>query len=151
MGKNYHLAVEQLAYAAGMMGWSMLTNTIIVMLPLYYLPPSNAGLIRLVPQLLLLGVLNLVSVIFASGRLIDAVYGPLYRFPQRQAPTPKAVASPSRKRASLPGRTLCFLTFHPQHKGREYAQHLVADHHHDPFSSSQRQLILFRIMHCFLK
>src|SRR5579872_3386631 len=67
---------RQLAYAAGMMGWSILTNTIIVILPYYYLPPSNAGLIPLVPQLLLLGVLNIMSVITASGRFIDAIYDP---------------------------------------------------------------------------
>ncbi len=104
---------RQLAYAAGMMGWSMLTNTIIVMLPFYYLPPSNAGLIPLVPQLLLLGVLNLVSVIFASGRLIDAVYDPFIASLSDKSTNPKGRRIPFMKRAVLPAAVFCFLTFHP--------------------------------------
>jgi uncharacterized membrane protein YGL010W len=48
---------KQLAYTSGMIGWSMMTNTIIVMLPYFYLPPSNSGLTPFVPQLLLFGVL----------------------------------------------------------------------------------------------
>jgi glycoside/pentoside/hexuronide:cation symporter, GPH family len=104
---------SQLAYAAGMMGWSMLTNTIIVMLPFYYLPPSNAGLIPLVPQLLLLGVLNLVSVIFASGRLIDAVYDPFIASRSDKSTNPKGRRIPFMKMAVLPAAIFCFLTFHP--------------------------------------
>jgi GPH family glycoside/pentoside/hexuronide:cation symporter len=46
---------KQLAYAAGMMGWSIMTNIIIVMVPYFYLPPTNAGLTPLVPQLLVFG------------------------------------------------------------------------------------------------
>ena len=33
---------KQLAYASGMIGWSIMTNIIIVMLPYFYLPPSIA-------------------------------------------------------------------------------------------------------------
>jgi len=104
---------RQLAYAAGMMGWSMLTNTIIVMLPFYYLPPSNAGLIPLVPQLLLLGVLNIVSVIFASGRLVDAVYDPFIASRSDKSSNPKGRRIPFMKMAVLPAAVFCFLTFHP--------------------------------------
>jgi glycoside/pentoside/hexuronide:cation symporter, GPH family len=47
---------KQISYACGMIGWSIMTNIIIVMLPYFYLPPSNSGLIPFVPQLLLFGV-----------------------------------------------------------------------------------------------
>jgi len=104
---------RQLAYAAGMMGWSMLTNTIIVMLPFYYLPPSNAGLIPLVPQLLLLGVLNIISVIFASGRLVDAVYDPFIASRSDKSTNPKGRRIPFMKMAVLPAAVFCFMTFHP--------------------------------------
>src|ERR1700749_4951193 len=80
---------KELCYAAGMMGWSMLTNTIIVMLPYYYLPPDNAHLMQLVPQLLLLGVLNIFSVILASGRLVDAVYDPFIASLSDRSKSPK--------------------------------------------------------------
>jgi GPH family glycoside/pentoside/hexuronide:cation symporter len=104
---------KQLAYAAGMMGWSMLTNTIIVILPFYYLPPSNAGLIPLVPQLLLLGVLNIMSVIIASGRLFDAIYDPFIASRSDKSTNPRGRRIPFMKRAVLPAALFCFLTFHP--------------------------------------
>ena len=104
---------RQLAYAAGMMGWSILANTIIVMLPYYYLPPSNAGLIPLVPQMLLLGVLNIMSVITASGRLIDAIYDPFIASRSDKSTNPKGRRIPFMKIAVFPAALFCFLTFHP--------------------------------------
>ncbi len=103
----------ELAYAAGMMGWSMLTNTIIVILPFYYLPPTNAGLIPLVPQLLLLGVLNIMSVIVASGRLVDAIYDPFIASRSDKSTNPRGRRIPFMKRAIIPAAVFCFLTFHP--------------------------------------
>jgi glycoside/pentoside/hexuronide:cation symporter, GPH family len=107
----------QFAYAAGMMGWSILTNIVIVMLPYYYLPPSNAGLIPLVPQLLLLGVVNILSLIAASGRLIDAVYDPFLASLSDKSTNPKGRRIPFMKRAVLPAAFFCFLTFYPLVKG----------------------------------
>ena len=108
---------RQLAYAAGMMGWSILTNTIIVILPYYYLPPSNAGLIPLVPQLLLLGVLNIMSVITASGRFIDAIYDPFIASLSDKSTHPKGRRIPFMRWAVLPAAFFCFLTFHPMVRG----------------------------------
>lgn len=107
----------QFVYAAGMMGWSMLTNIVIVMLPYYYLPPSNAGLIPLVPQLLLLGVINILSLIAASGRLIDAFYDPLIASLSDKSTNPKGRRIPFMKKAVLPAAFFCFLTFYPLVKG----------------------------------
>jgi glycoside/pentoside/hexuronide:cation symporter, GPH family len=104
---------KKLSYAAGMIGASMLTNTIIVMLPFYYLPPRNAGLIQLVPQLLLLGVLNIFSVILASGRLIDAVYDPFIASLSDRSRSPRGRRIPFMRIAILPAALFCFLTFHP--------------------------------------
>src|SRR6201996_4252946 len=104
---------RQLAYAAGMMGWSILTNTIIVMLPYYYLPPSNAGLTQLVPQLLLLGVLNILSVIAASGRLVDALYDPWIASLSDKSKSPRGRRIPFMRIAIVPAALFCFLTFHP--------------------------------------
>ena len=107
---------RQLAYAAGMMGWSILANTIIVMLPYYYLPPSNAGLIPLVPQMLLLGVLNIMSVITASGRLVDAIFDPFIASLSDKSTNPKGRRIPFMKIAVLPAALFCFLTFHPMER-----------------------------------
>src|ERR1700709_2634335 len=67
---------KQLLYACGMIGWSIMTNVIIVMLPYFYLAPSNSRLTPLVPQLLLFGVFNIMSIILTSGKLADAIFDP---------------------------------------------------------------------------
>lgn len=108
---------KQICYAAGMMGWSILTNTIIVMLPYYYLPPSNAGLIQLVPQLLVVGVLNILSLILASGRLVDAFYDPFIGSLSDKSKNKKGRRIPFMRLAILPAAVFCFLTFHPLERG----------------------------------
>lgn len=99
----------------------MLTNLIIVMLPYYYLPPSNAGLVPLVPQLLILGVLNIMSVIAASGRLVDALYDPFIASLSDKSKHPKGRRIPFMKVAVLPAAFFCFLTFHPLVKAESIA------------------------------
>ena len=104
---------KQIAYAAGMMGWSIMTNVIIVMLPYFYLPPSNSGLIPLVPQLMVLGVLNIMSVIAASGRMIDAVYDPFLASLSDKSQNPRGRRIPFMLKAILPAVLFCSLTFYP--------------------------------------
>src|SRR3569833_589767 len=104
---------KQLAYACGMVGWSIMTNLLIVMLPYFYLPPSNAGLKPLVPQLLLFGVVYILSVIAASGRFIDAVFDPLIASLSDKSKNPKGRRIPFMKWAILPAVIFCCLTFYP--------------------------------------
>jgi len=104
---------KQIAYACGMIGWSIMTNIIIVMLPYFYLPPSSSGLIPLVPQLLLFGVLNIMSVIAASGRLVDAVYDPFIASMSDKSHNPRGRRIPFMKWAILPAVVFCGLTFCP--------------------------------------
>ncbi|MEO3402423.1 MFS transporter [Mucilaginibacter sp. CAU 1740] len=104
---------KQLAYACGMIGWSIMTNIIIVMLPYYYLPPSNAGLIALVPQLLLFGVFNIMSVITASGRLVDAFFDPFIASLSDKSENKKGRRIPYMKWAIIPAVLFCGLTFYP--------------------------------------
>lgn len=104
---------KQLAYACGMIGWSVMTNIIIVMLPYFYLPPSNAGLTPLVPQLLLFGVLNIMSVISASGRFVDAVFDPFIASLSDNSTNRGGRRIPFMKWAIVPAIIGCALTFHP--------------------------------------
>jgi GPH family glycoside/pentoside/hexuronide:cation symporter len=108
---------KQLAYACGMVGWSMMTNIIIVMLPYFYLPPNNAGLKPLIPQLMLFGVLNILSVIAASGRFVDALFDPFIASLSDKSENPKGRRIPFMKWAILPAIIFCFLTFCPVEKG----------------------------------
>lgn len=104
---------KQLAYAAGMMGWSIMTNIIIVMLPYFYLPPSSSGLIPLVPQLMVFGVLNIMSIIAASGRFVDAFYDPFLASLSDKSKNPKGRRIPIMKIAIFPSALFCILTFCP--------------------------------------
>jgi GPH family glycoside/pentoside/hexuronide:cation symporter len=104
---------KELAYACGMVGWSIMTNLIIVMLPYFYLPPSNAGLVPLVPQLLLFGVINILSIIAASGRFVDALFDPFIASLSDKSKNPKGRRIPFMKWAILPAVVFCCLTFYP--------------------------------------
>jgi len=104
---------KQFAYASGMIGWSIMTNIIIVMLPYFYLPPSNAGLKPLIPQLMLFGVLNILSVIAASGRFVDAIFDPFIASLSDKSNNKKGRRIPFMKWAILPAILFCFLTFCP--------------------------------------
>lgn len=104
---------KQIAYACGMIGWSIMTNIIIVMLPYFYLPPSNAGLTPLIPQLMLFGVLNILSVIAASGRFVDAVFDPFIASLSDKSNNPAGRRIPFMKWAILPAVVFCCLTFCP--------------------------------------
>jgi len=112
---------KQLAYACGMIGWSIMTNIIIVMLPYFYLPPNNAGLTPLIPQLMLFGVLNILSVIAASGRFIDAVFDPFIASLSDKSTNPKGRRIPFMKWAILPAVIFCSLTFCPPHRSQSTA------------------------------
>jgi GPH family glycoside/pentoside/hexuronide:cation symporter len=104
---------KQIAYACGMIGWSIMTNIIIVMLPYFYLPPSNSGLKPLIPQLMLFGVLNILSVIAASGRFVDAIFDPFIASLSDKSTNPNGRRIPFMKWAILPAVVFCCLTFHP--------------------------------------
>ena len=108
---------KHIAYCAGMMGWSIMTNLIIVMLPYFYLPPNNSGLVPLVPQLLVFGAFNILSLIAASGRFIDAVYDPLIASISDKSNNPKGRRFPIMKWAILPAVVFCSLVFYPLIKG----------------------------------
>lgn len=104
---------KQIAYAAGMMGWSVMTNIIIVMLPYFYLPPNNSGLTPLVPQLLVFGAFNILSLIAASGRLFDAFYDPFIASVSDASENPKGRRIPIMRYAIIPAVIFCGLIFHP--------------------------------------
>ena len=108
---------KEIAYAAGMMGWSIMTNIIIVMLPYFYLPPNNSGLTPLVPQLLVFGAFNILALIAASGRLFDALYDPFIASVSDRSKNPKGRRIPIMKYAILPAVICCSLVFHPLVKG----------------------------------
>src|SRR5690349_10487278 len=91
-----------IAYACGIMGWSVMNNLIAVMLVYFYLPPIKSGLENLVPQVAIWGAFNLMSLITVSGRLFDAVYDPLIAYFSDSSKNAKGRRIPFMKKSILP-------------------------------------------------
>ena len=102
---------EEFGYAFGMLGWSILTNIITVMLIYFYVPPNNANLQSLVPQVTVLGFISLLSLVVAGGRLVDAVTDPLIAFWSDRSRHPKGRRTPFMRVAILPSIFFAFLFF----------------------------------------
>lgn len=104
---------KQVAYGFGMMGWSIMINLINVILVYLYLPPANSGLPNLITQVVVLGVLNAVALITASGRLVDALLDPLIAQWSDRSKHPKGRRIPFMKWAIVPSIVFCCLIFYP--------------------------------------
>lgn len=104
---------KQIAYAFGMMGWSILINLISVILVYLYLPPANSGLPDLITQGVIFGLFNVIALITASGRFLDAIYDPLIAQFSDTNKNPGGRRIPLMKLAILPSIIFCFLVFYP--------------------------------------
>jgi len=104
---------KQIAYAFGMMGWSIMINLINVILAYLYLPPDSSGLPKLITQVAIFGIFNVIGIVMAGGRLVDAVYDPLIAQFSDRSTNPKGRRIPIMKLAIIPSLLFCFLVFYP--------------------------------------
>ncbi len=104
---------QQLLYACGMMGWSIMINLIGVILVYLYMPPTDSGFPLLVTQVVIFGILNIIAIITAAGRLIDAFYDPFIAQLSDSSKHPQGRRIPFMKRAILPSVVFCCLIFFP--------------------------------------
>lgn len=104
---------KQIAYGFGMMGWSMMINLISVILVYLYVPPDSSGLPHLITQVTIFGIFNVIALITASGRFVDAVYDPLIAHISDKSKNPKGRRIPIMRLAIIPSMIFCFLVFFP--------------------------------------
>lgn len=104
---------KQISYGFGMMGWSIMINLISVILVYLYLPPETSGLPKLITQVVIFGVFNVIALITASGRLVDAIVDPFIAQISDSSKNPKGRRIPMMKLAILPSVIFCFLIFYP--------------------------------------
>jgi glycoside/pentoside/hexuronide:cation symporter, GPH family len=107
-----------LAYGAGMAGWSVMMNIFSVMIIYFYLPPADSGLPVLIPQIPVLGIFTLFSMVLASGRVFDAVINPLIAWLSDRSNFRKGRRIPFMAVAVIPVFVFCILVFLP-HADRE--------------------------------
>jgi GPH family glycoside/pentoside/hexuronide:cation symporter len=104
---------KQIAYGTGMMGWSVMINLVAVMLVYFYLPPEGKGLNMLISQVTIFGIFNIMALVTASGRLLDAFYDP---FIGRKSDTTKSKRGrriPYMLYSIVPSVIFCILIFYP--------------------------------------
>ena len=113
-----------IGYACGMLGWSILTNIITVMLIYIYQPPNNVNLSPLVPQIAVFGFLSVLSLIVASGRFVDAITDPLIAYFSDHSMHRKGRRIPFMQIAILPCLISCVLIFVPYISGAQPANYV---------------------------
>lgn len=103
----------QWSYALGQWGWSILINLVNLQLVYFYIPPSDSGIPTFIPQVTFLVVLNTLTLIAASGRLLDAITDPLIAFWSDRSDHKSGRRTPFLKWSALPAALFCFLMFFP--------------------------------------
>lgn len=115
MAQKFEGTLRWMAYASGMAGWSVMMNMVSVMLIYFYIPPSNAGLPQLLPQISYFGVISLFSLVLASGRLFDAVSDPLIAFMSDRFSSRWGRRVPFMLVSVIPAGIFSILLFYPLH------------------------------------
>jgi GPH family glycoside/pentoside/hexuronide:cation symporter len=108
----------------GMMGWSIMINLIGVMLVYFYLPPNGVGLNNLISQRTFLGIFNLMAIILASGRLVDAVYDPFIARMSDKSQNKRGRRIPFMAFSIIPSIIFCILIFFPPVNGVSHSNAL---------------------------
>lgn len=108
---------KQVAYALGQLGWSLLINIVSLTLVYFYIPPEGAGLPLFLPQVSFLIVLNTVTLLAASGRLLDAITDPLIASWSDRWQGSNGRRMPFLKAGALPAAVCCVLMFMPVFEG----------------------------------
>ncbi len=101
------------SYSLGMAGWSIMINILSVMLIYFYLPPSNSGLNPLIPQTTFFGIINIIALIAAGGRLFDAVTDPLIAWLSDRARYPRGRRIPFMRLGFVPSFVFLAAIFIP--------------------------------------
>jgi GPH family glycoside/pentoside/hexuronide:cation symporter len=104
---------KQIAYACGMMGWGIMINVVSVILVYFYLPPKDSGFTSFISEATVFGFFNLIALITAGGRLVDAFYDPFIAQFSDQSKNPKGRRIPIMRWAILPSILFCVLVFVP--------------------------------------
>jgi glycoside/pentoside/hexuronide:cation symporter, GPH family len=104
-----------------MAGYSILMNTIWVVLVFFYLPPSNSNMPVLVPQVVLWGIFTVLSLVLASGRLVDAVTDPIIAWMSDRNQSRWGRRIPFMAIAVIPAILFSVLVFMPPVKSEAYS------------------------------
>lgn len=109
---------KKVAYASGMLGWSLMTGMYMVMLIYYYNPPEEQGLVSLIPSNRIFGFITLLALVMAAGRLFDAITDPLIAQFSDRSTNRRGRRIPLMRLAVLPTVLFCCLMYLPMNENR---------------------------------
>ncbi len=109
---------KKVAYATGMLGWSLMSGIYMVMLIYYYDPPANQGLIPLIPNVRVFGFVTLLALVMAAGRLFDAITDPLIAQFSDRSKNPLGRRIPLMRLAVIPTVFFCAMMYLPMNDNR---------------------------------
>lgn len=115
---------KKLAYACGMLGWSIMINIISVIVIYFYLPPSNSGMVNLISQVAIFGAFNAMSVIMAGSKLFDIIADPFIAHATDNSRHSKGRRIPFMRLWIVPAFVFCGLVFFPLYQG-EHAMNVL--------------------------
>ncbi len=101
------------AYAAGMLGWSIVIGIIVNYLVYIYLPPEDAGLPELIPNMMLFGIVSIIGIITMGSRFLDAVTDPWIASLSDRSRSPRGRRISYMLAGGLPMVVLMLLVFFP--------------------------------------
>ena len=113
MADEYSSYPKIIIYGLGMAGWSVMINIISVMIIYFYLPPDDSGLPELIPQISILGIFTVFSLVLASGRVFDALTDPLIAWLSDRSGYKMGRRTPFMLAALIPCLVFCILIFVP--------------------------------------
>jgi GPH family glycoside/pentoside/hexuronide:cation symporter len=70
-------ARERLAYAAGVAGFNLAEQLVVVLLLYFYLPPAGRGLVAIVPERAFFGPITAFGAAMLLGRIVDSLADPI--------------------------------------------------------------------------
>ena len=104
---------KQIAYAIGQFGWSTLVNIVNITLVYFYIPTADSGIPTFVTQTEFFVVLNVVTLLLASGRIFDAITDPLIAGLSDRSTHKKGRRIPFLAAGAIPTGVFCALLFFP--------------------------------------
>ena len=116
---------KKVAYATGMLGWSLMTGIYMVMLIYYYYPPAQQGLIPLIPSTRVFGFITILALVMAAGRLFDAITYPMIAQFSDQSTNPKGRRIPLMRWAVLPTVFFCCMMYLPLNENRSTVGNII--------------------------
>lgn len=110
-----------MAYATGQLGWALVMGIIANYLIYFYMPPQEAGLPQVIPDIAIFGFISIIGLVTMGGRLLDAITDPWIATLSDSSQSPKGRRISFMAKGGLPMVISMLLVFSPPRSWSEHA------------------------------